>query len=64
VQPKLEIIPDGDWYCYECISKVLPTYVVSVYMTFWSYFLNVCVITSSGSHMVSYELIRCVCMAD
>ena len=21
LQPKLEDIPDGDWYCYECISK-------------------------------------------
>ena len=18
----MEIIPDGDWYCYECLSKV------------------------------------------
>ena len=22
VQPKMENIPDGDWYCYECVSKV------------------------------------------
>lgn len=22
LQPKLENIPEGDWYCYECISKV------------------------------------------
>ncbi|KAK6180630.1 hypothetical protein SNE40_008641 [Patella caerulea] len=24
-KPKMEIIPDGDWYCYECISKASGT---------------------------------------
>ena len=30
VQPKLDNIPDGDWYCYECISKVQLACIVSV----------------------------------
>ena len=21
-QPKMENIPEGDWYCFECVSKV------------------------------------------
>ena len=22
LQPKMEDIPEGDWYCFECVSKV------------------------------------------
>lgn len=31
----MENIPDGDWYCYECISKVL-THLFWNYCVFWN----------------------------